>query len=165
MRQPFEELNRWAALQAKVPSCTDVEIARGDWRKRFERPVSNSDALTLLSFDPDMFDRHGSSDGRKMDPDDLERVAAAVEPIPGTVLLELSTYSVNHANGQDDVSEAVVSGLSSAGLELLALVRMDRQMMSLVFGKRTEAFRDTASLPGRFDSWLSKVRLGASGAA
>ncbi len=77
-----EELNRWAALQAKAPGCTGVEVTRVDWRARFERSVSNSEALTLLSFDPDVFDRHGTSDGRKKKPDDLERVATAVESMP-----------------------------------------------------------------------------------
>ncbi len=160
-----DELQQWAPVQRQSPDCIDVKIAPGDWRKRFESPASKSDGLTYLSFDPDMFDRHGSREPRIMDPADLDIVAAAVEPIRGTVLLQLSTYSANHANGQEAVSAAVASGLGSVGLTLLARVRTDGQMMSLVLGRAAGTLADITSLPGRFDSWLRSVKAYTSSRA
>jgi len=145
----------WATSQRQSPECDDIEIAGADWRERFERSVATSDTLTYLSFDPDKFDRHGSDNPRIMDPADLDAVAAALEPIRGAVLVQLSTYSANRDNGQEAVAKAVVSGLNEAGLTLLARVRVDGQMMSLVLGRHAGSLGEIGSLPARFDSWLS----------
>ena len=152
------ELQRWATSQRQSPECDDIEIAAGDWRETFERSVATSDTLTYLSFDPDKFDRHGSDNPRIMDPADLDAVAAALEPIRGAVLVQLSTYSANRDNGQEAVAKAVVSGLSEAGFTLLARVRVNGQMMSLVLGRHAGFLGEIGSLPARFDSWLSIVK-------
>ena len=159
-----EALQEWARRQEAVASCAGVEIAPGDWRGRFERDVSDSEDLTVLSFDPDMFNRHGSNDGRKMTPSDLELVASIVKAIPGAVVVQLSTYDVNDDNGQADVEPAIISGLRGGGLELFALVRTDRQMMSLVFGRSCtrECVDEVAKLPGLFESWLLRLKASAS---
>ena len=140
------------------------EIAAGDWRLRFRKPVSECEQLTFLSFDPDMFNRHGSKDIRKMKPSDLDLVAAAVTPITGNVLIQLSTYDVNSGNSQEDVRDAIVSCLKGGGLELLAVVQTDRRMMSLVLGNIgvPVLVSDIGLLPGRFKSWLRRVKAGAA---
>jgi hypothetical protein len=70
----------------------------------------------FISFDPYMFDRHGS--GRNpgnLDPGDLDVLNEAVDSIHGPVVVQLSMFSANNANRQADVIQVVTSGLESAG--------------------------------------------------
>lgn len=79
------------------------------------------------------------------------------------LFVQLSTYDVNDDNGQGDVKAAVTSGLRSAGLELLALVKTDGQMMSLVLGRACAhtLVEEIVELPRQFDAWLIRLRAGA----
>jgi len=153
------ELRSWKADREREPRCGGVEVATGDWRQRFEAAVADADPL-FLSFDPDMFScSDASDDGRKMTSSDLARIVRVV-PATGPVLMQLSTYSVNGANTQAKVKAAVSSGLDGAGLELLAVVKTDEQMMSMVLGRScADAMVEKISaMPERFESWLYQVK-------
>ena len=155
------ELRSWKASREREPRCRGVEVAPGDWRQRFETPLPDTDPL-FLSFDPDMFSCiDAADDGRKMTSADLARIARAV-PAAGPLVMQLSTYSVNGANTQSKVKAAVIARLNDTGLELLAVVKTDEQMMSLVLGRSCpEAIVETmANMPARFESWLYRLKAG-----
>jgi len=107
-----------------------------------------------------MFDRHGS--GRNlgnMDPGDLDLLTATVDSIKGGVLVQLSTYSANNGNPQLAVTDVVTARLTRAGLQRLAEVRADGNMMSLVFGRNIDIAASGGALPRRFESWLTRVKV------
>ena len=154
------ELRRWKADREREPRCGGVEVAAGDWRRRFETAVANADPL-FLSFDPDMFScSDASDDGRKMTSSDLARIVRVV-PATGPVVMQLSTYSANGANTQAKVKAAVRAGLDGAGLQLLAVVQTDEQMMSMILGRSCpDALVERISaMPKRFESWLYQVKV------
>jgi len=155
----LQQLKAWERQAESVHNCVGVEIAAGDWRTRFRHGLSVSGGVILLSFDPYMFDRHGP--GRNpgnMDPADLDLLGATVESIEAGVLVQLSTYSANNDNPQSAVTEVVSSRLARVGLQLLAAVRADGNMMSLVLGRNIETAVSICALPGRFDSWLARAK-------
>jgi hypothetical protein len=155
-----QELREWALEEMKKPKCLDVVIAPGDWRQTFQRNGWESADLTVLSFDPDMFNRHGSDNGRNMAPSDLTLIAKTIEPVSGALLVQLSTYDVNDDNGQREVEGAVRSGLEVAGLQLVAVVSTDRKMMSLVLARGCEMpfMRAVAQLASQFNGWLTRLK-------
>ena len=158
-----DELRQWARTQESKPNCASVKVSEGDWRRTLKQETWQSQDLTMLSFDPDMFNRHGSDDGRKMTPSDLALVANTLTPVSGAVVVQLSTYDVNSDNSQKDVEPAIRAGLQMAALDLIAVVRTDGQMMSLVFGRSCDlAFvEEVVTLPGRFESWLTSLKASA----
>ncbi len=153
------ELRAWVEEVAQRRECVAAEVACGDWRTRFRQGISTSGNVTLFSFDPYMFDRHGS--GRNpgnMDPTDLELIAATVDSMHDGVIVQLSTYSANNANPQDAVIDVVASGLRSSALELLGVVRADGNMMSMVFGRDVQLATCFTALPAQFETWLAAVK-------
>lgn len=153
------QLRAWTDKVAHSENCVGVEIAAGDWRDGFRKGLALSGELTFLSFDPYMFDRHGS--GRNpgnMDPSDLDLLNTAVEPIRGGLVVQLSTFSANNANPQEAVIEVVTSGLQRSGLRLLGVVRADGNMMSLLFARDIEATSTLVALPAQFAKWLAGVK-------
>jgi hypothetical protein len=72
--------------------------------------------------------------------------------------VQLSTYSANNDNPQSAVTKVVRSRLSQVGLELLAAVRADGNMMSLILGRDVKTAVQIAALPARFEAWLSRAK-------
>ncbi len=134
---------------------TSWELHRGDWRARFREPFPVMGiAAYLISFDPFMFDRHGPSAQPRpgnMWPSDILRIGTMVLDLaPAPVVLQLSTYSANNGNGQDNVIESINSILPRAGLERAATIRAAGNMMTLVF---TREFPDLGPLDENFAKW------------
>jgi hypothetical protein len=155
-----DQLRLWAVEVRSLEKCARIEIAEGDWRRRFRQGLVSSADVTLLSFDPYMFDRHGS--GRNlgnMDPGDFALLSTAVEPIQGSLVLQLSTFSANNDNRQTDVIEVMTSGLKASGLQLLGVVRADGNMMSLILGRNVGVASSLGALPRGFDSWLAHLKM------
>lgn len=151
-----DEIIEW---QQSLGPNTSSSLHRGDWRVRFRREFSSDCAVHLVSFDPYMFDRHGPAASPKqgnMWPDDIDIVGAAAPDFGERVVLQLSTYSANNANAQDDVIASIEPDLSSAGLGLAATVRADGNMMSLIFARGVGQIRK-AELPRRFAGWLKRA--------
>jgi hypothetical protein len=118
--------------------------------------------LLFLSFDPFMFDRHGSGrNPRNMDLTDLDQVVEPCGNVDAALVLQLSTYSANNNNPQSAVREVVVNRLRGGGLQEVAVVRADGNMMSLVFVRSLDAVTGLDSLPARFDAWLQAVKEAA----
>ena len=154
-----DRLNQWAGTARRFPGCEGVEVAPGDWRTHLRGQLLPSSDLWFFSFDPYMFDRHGS--GRNpgnMDPTDLDRILECLNNVRGRVVLQVSTYSANNNNPQSAVRDVIVSRLRQGGLRDVALVRTDGNMMSLVLERGVAAAENLASLPARFDKWLGSFR-------
>jgi len=151
-------LNRWARIARQFPGCEGVKVAAGDWRSYLCGHLLPSSDLVFFSFDPYMFDRHGS--GRNpgnMDPEDLNRLARVFDTVDSPVLVQLSTYSANNNNPQEAVAEVITSTLHRVGLVGVARVRVDGNMMSLVLARNVNA-PALQQLASRFSAWLASVR-------
>jgi hypothetical protein len=152
-------LETWRETVAARERCVRLEIVNGDWRDRYREGFAPEGDLTLLSFDPYVVSRtYAVRDAANMYQSDLELVGSATQSIPGRVLMQLSTYSVNGENSQEVVTEAVTSTLQPFGLQLVALVRTDGEMMSLLLGRGIGGGPSLDDLPERFDAWLGRWR-------
>ena len=160
------ELKAWAQCRAVV------KIAEGDWRKTFEKGLpSPSDvrlpdgSLTLVSFDPYMYNRSRRFDDPKkrkkgnLYPDDIERALdkMRMSRLKGGVLIQISTYSAQDNNPQEAVISSVNSMLAAKDFTLCAVVRLDGNMMSLVYARDVSWSAELANLPGRFTEWRKEI--------
>jgi hypothetical protein len=90
-----------------------------------------------------------------MGPVDIGTTVTALAAVSGPVLIQLSTHDVNSGNAQSDVEPVVASGLSQGCLQLLARMKGNSAMMSLVHGRDVDWASSLALLPSRFKVWLS----------
>lgn len=153
--------NEIAEWQRTLSSAdTSSELHRGDWRARFRRDLPPGFAAHLISFDPYMYDRHvppASPNPGNMWPSDILRAGAAVLDLGrGPVVLQLSTYSANNANSQNDGIASIEPVFNAAGLQLATTVRADGNMMSMVFARDMRHIRN-AQLQQRFTMWLARA--------
>lgn len=153
------ELRAWAHEMGLSGEC----VFDGDWRLRFNRELPVSADLVFFSFDPYMISHVpvGCPKPANMYPDDLDLLAADVARIPTGIVVQLSTYSTQNGNSQDEVTREVQSRLSGAGLKVAAKVRPLRkdgqpnlQMMSLVLTRGLPWAGALQDLEARFHSWL-----------
>ena len=157
----------WLQCVAKAKNCRATELFRGNWRNRFTKGLPSpaeaglaDGALTLVSFDPDMCSRHRgvvNHNPRNLYPEDLELAMCAMGNLEGSVLIHLPTYSPNGNNPQGAVIASVNSVLASKGFTLLAVVRVNGAMMSLVYARNISWAAELENLPGRFTAWLAKI--------
>ncbi len=146
----------------------EAELHEGDWRERFEDPLRNplpnptKGSLTLVSFDPDKYDRHPRANRnimghRNLYPKDLELVMKALEGVDGATLLQVSTYSQGGGNPQEEVRASINEILCPNGFTLAAVVRAKVGMMSLVYARGVDWAAELAGLPDGFTNWLGVV--------
>ena len=154
-------LRHWARENEDL----DVEIAFEDWRHRFQSRLPVEGDLAFVSFDPDMFNRHQpkATNPRNMYPSDLSLIVEATNGCKGGVLLQLSTYSANNDNSQNEVIECISAGLRSGGLRLAACIRLDGNMMSLIYQRDVEFSDELSDLPDRFAGWIKNTHMETSG--
>ena len=156
-------LDTWLPLVQRHPKCKRAKVFPGDWRDRFATGLPNpfqvglSDgALTLVSFDPNMYDRHGPPQEPKpenMYPRDLRVAVGSVRDVKGGVLIQLSTYSAQNNNSQLDALASIDSIFTRGGFGLAAQVVFDGNMMSLVYARNISWSAELAELPRRFGQW------------
>jgi hypothetical protein len=152
-----EQIVEW---RATLSSITQVEVHHGDWRTRFRGDFPWSQAC-LVSFDPYAIVRENPADNKtgNMYLSDLIRAASALLEIrSGPLLVQLSTYDAR-SNSHDEVLETVRWIMAAAGLSLVAAVRADGHMMSMVFGRNL--VREPIALDEAFRSWL-RAAIGRS---
>ena len=157
----------WLQCVDKTENCRATDLFRGDWRNRFAEGLSSpteagleGGALTLVTFDPDMCSRHRgvvNHNPRNLYPEDLELAMCAMGNLEGGVLIHLPTYSPNGNNPQGAVIASVNSVLASNGFTLLAVVRVNGAMMSLVYARNVSWEAELTDLPSRFTAWLAAV--------
>ena len=112
------------------------DVAFGDWRTRFGHGLIEAGDLSLLSFDPYMFNRHGPTPKRgNMWPDDLDIVINSISNFLGPTLIQLSTYTANNNNSQGKVRPIWDARFAASGFDVLASIRPNGNMMTAVFGR------------------------------
>ena len=156
--------NTVAEIQRDLPGAN---LYRQDWKMRFEfehglpSPDDTGlpcDSLTLISFDPDMYNRHPHTrNPRNLYKDDLELTVQALARVGGPILIQISTYSADADNPQGAVISSVNSVLYIGGFTLAAVVRVDGNMMSLVYARNVEWSAELADLSGRFAGWYEAI--------
>ena len=138
------------------------KVHQGDWRDRFSErlPSSVDDALTLVSFDPDIISNSHKRGNRNLHPQDLDAIGQALKKIEGAVIVQISTYSANGPNPQPVITSLVDKSLRVYGFRRAAKTRTDGHMMSLVYtrGVNAELTRALKALGNRFDTWLRAHR-------
>ena len=160
-----DEIAAWLPKVEAMPTCNKAKLARGDWRSRVNEGLPTpseaglpADALTLLSFDPNMYDRNGPPNDPKpenMYPSDLHTVLEAVQGVTGSILIQLSTYYANNANAQADVISSVNSILKwKGGFDLTAIARADGNMMSLIYTRHVTWAGELVVLHEEFGKWI-----------
>ena len=162
-----EELKPWLANIGTLERCKRANLFPDDWRKRFDARLPGTfevgltdEALTLVSFDPNMYDRNGPPNAPKPEniyPCNLRAVAAAVCGVKGGVLVQLSTYSAQNDNSQEAVISSVDLILVGGGFTRVAKVGYDGNMMSLVYARKVSWSAELADLCVRFKEWRNGI--------
>jgi hypothetical protein len=146
-----EEIANW--LSDLDPSTVSYELHRGDWRQRFLQDIPSTYNAYYFSFDPNMYDRHDVRPPKveNMYPSDIDIACApmaSLRSIP--IIVQLSTYSANGGNSQEDVLDNVVPLFEAHGFATAGCVCADCAMMSMIFTRDTLVAADLAQ---RFHLW------------
>ena len=157
------ELTRWSDVIHGGPNCAGIEIFKGDWRARFKQDIFPEGDLVFFSFDPYMFNHHSVTKPYpgNMYPEDLDILASAVQGIRQGTIVQLSTFCANARNPQRKVSAAIGSEFEKCGLRIIAKVRANGNMMSLVLTRNVDWNDSLRTLPERFNLWLGPCRRNA----
>ena len=161
------ELGPWLQDVGKWDRCGRAKLFPCDWRKRFEGGLPapsetglEDEALTLLSFDPDLCSSHwnvAKKNPRIIYPEDLKVAMAAMQHLKGSILIHLPTFSAFGDNPQGAVIASANSIIAGAGFTLLAVVRVHGSMMSLVYARNVPWWAEITGLPDRFSAWLRSI--------
>ena len=162
--ETIREIDNWLPGIQRLDRCKRVRRFPSDWLKRFAAGLASpsadglsDEALTLVSFDPDRYDRHRErhrENLRRLYPQDIGLALDALRGLKGGVLVHLCTYSRGGANPQGAVISSVNSIMAAKGFTLSAVVTVDDRMMSLVYGRNVLWWTELADLPDRFTKWL-----------
>lgn len=170
------ELDAWLPLVQGQPQCKRAKVSLGDWRGRFGKGWLNpSDvglpdgSLTLISFDPGMYYPQPPASARAKDlyPCDLKLTLDALKEVKDGIIIQISTYSRGKQNQvtQEAVISSVEPILTGKGVAPANVVRLNRDMMSLVYARNVWWSAVLANLPGRFTKWLWNLDAPSKGVA
>ena len=163
-----QEIEPWLQRVGKLGRCKETELFCGNWRERFKKGLPSpaevgleDGSLTLVLFDPYICSQR---QGRRVVMpnfgylyiDDIEMAAGAMGGLDDGILVQLSTYSAM-ANPQGAVISSMNQILVANDFRLIAVVRVDGSMMSLVYERNVSWAAELADLPGRFDNWFPKI--------
>ena len=160
-----EEIDSWLAGVRGMSNYKNADLQPGDWRDTLNQGLPSlkdvslgDDALTLVSFDPNEYNIAGDPQQGDYDmyPIDLGKVITSLSALEGGVLVQLSTYSRGNANQnkQGAVISSVTELFSAGGFLLAAVLWANGDMMSLIFTRNVEWWRELAVLPSQFRLWL-----------
>ena len=164
-RATCQEIKPWLQRVDKLERCKATELFCRDWQERFKKRLPSpadvglaDGSLTLVLFDPNMYYPQNVAKPRPwiLYPKKLELAASAMESLEGGTLIQLSTYSAMDAPG-DAVIASVNQILVPNGFQLIARVRIDGNMMSLVYARNVSWAAELADILGGFDNWFSKI--------
>ena len=159
----IDEIKPWLQCVDKLARCKRAKLFCGDWRHRFKcalrRPTDvglEGGALTLVLFDPYICSSHKNAtkkDSGNIYIEDIEKVMRDMPALDGGILIQLSTYSAMN-NPHKAVILSTHQVLAANGFRLLAVVRLNGHMMSMVYGHNVPWAAELADLGDRFDKWL-----------
>ena len=163
----IKEIGSWLKGVNELARCKSAELFPDDWRKRFAEGIAGSSevglrpqALTLVSFDPYMYNRRvGAKTQNKgnLYPEDVELALDAMGRVKGGIIIQLSTYSTNDNNPQGAVISSVNSIMEARAFTLCGVVRVDNKMMSLIYARNLSWADELANLPNRFNKWHAGI--------
>ena len=163
-----DEIQTWLDGIQPSSGCTYAKLLRGDWRHTLANPLPSprdvglpENALTLVSFDPDRYNRDPNGQNRRhLYPKDLQQTLQALQNIDGGVLMQVSTYSRGNENQdpQEEVVSSVDAILTTGGFTRAARVWANGDMMSLVYARGVAWVPMLAELPQQFDKWRRACR-------
>ena len=132
-------INNWLPGTRRQPQCTCAKLFEGDWRDGFKQGLPSpadvslpKNSFTLVPFDPHLYSRHphgrpnGEGSGKYEDiirPQHLDLTLLALNKGKGGIFIQLSTYTANGNNRQEDVINSVSDILTPCGFHLQAKVR------------------------------------------
>ena len=160
----IDEIKPWLQCVGKLERCKTAKLFCGDWRHRFKCALRcptdvrlDGGALTLVLFDPYICSSHANV-GRKLSGnlyiEDIEKVVREMPALDDGILMQLSTYSAMN-NPQEAVILATNQVLAAKDFRLLAVVRLNGSMMSMVYGRNVPWAAELADLGDRFNKWIS----------
>ena len=166
-------LDVWLPSVRSQPRCKRSKAILGDWLETFDKGLPSPNqvglpegSLTLISFDPNMYNRWAVAQRNPfvLYPNDLRQAAGQLSRLDGGVAVQLSTYSTDYGNGQGDVQNSVDSILEPNGFTRRAVVRVSapysrKAMMSLVYTRDVPAAlsKKLKNLPDDCNKWFSKI--------
>ena len=166
-RATCQEIEPWFQRADNSKKRKATELFCGDWRERFKKGIPSpasvelaDGSLTLVLFDPYICSQRRNAVGGNLGNlyiDDIEKAMRAMADLDGGILMQLSTYSAMN-NHQGAVISSVNQILAANGFRLLAVVRLDGHMMSLVYARNVSWAAELTDLPGRFNEWLRQRR-------
>ena len=165
-----QEIEPWLQRVDNSKKCKTTELFPDDWRKRFKKGLPSpasarlaDGSLTLVLFDPYICSKLWSlkrTSKRSLGNlyiRDIEMATGAMADLDGGILLQFSTYSADGGNRQKDVIASMNSVLKPKGFALIAVVRLNGHMMSLVYARNVSWAAELADILGGFDNWFSKI--------
>ena len=166
-------LDTWLPSIRSQPRCKRAKAIPGDWLETFDRGLPSpthvglpEGSLTLVSFDPNMYNQRTVSQRNPfiLYPDDLRQAAGQLNRLDGGVIVQLSTYSTDYGNGQEDVQKSVDDILKPNLFTQRAVVKVSakhggKAMMSLVYTRDVPAAMSERlkNLSYDFNKWFSKI--------
>ena len=158
------DLNPWLERVRRLARCKGAKLCPYNWRDRFDKGLPSvseaglaDGALTLVSFDPYMYNRRRGVTAQNkgnLFPEDIERALGAISSLESGILIQLSTYDTNDNNPQGAVISSVNSIMAGSGFTLSGVMCINKKMMSLVYAHNVSWSAKLANLPDRFKEWL-----------
>ena len=158
-------IDLWREDICQLPMCANVELFQGDWRVRFAQGLPRpaevglpDESLTLVSFDPNMYNRRegvATKNPGNIYPEYLKLALGAMCNLEGGILIQLSTYDMNDNNPQELVLESVDAIMAKKDFSRSAVVRVNGHKMSLVYARNVPWAAALVNLPDRFLKWLN----------
>ncbi len=93
-----------------------------------------------------------------MYPPNIDTAIKAVKEIKSGIVVQLSTYSANNGNSQDDVVPHLDGKLSRGNFRRVSMTRVDGNMMSLIYARNVEWEHELGTLCEGFTEWLDNFR-------
>lgn len=165
------DIGRWLRDVKRIRRCKKAQCHLGDWSGRFEEGLPQPrnvglgwNSLTYISFDPYMISNSVSAPHEcpgYLYPSDLAVIGRTTGKLGGAVLMQLSTYSKGRSkeNSQSKVIQSADAVLTTlAGFSRAAVVKANREMMSLIYTRNVDWCRTLAELPTRFTEWLKPFK-------
>ena len=162
----IHKIEPWLQRVDKLGRCKTTELFPDDWRKRFKKGLPSpasarlaDGSLTLVLFDPNMCGHRdvGSNRWWNVYPKDIQLAMHSTKDIHGGILIQMSTYTANGDNPQGAVISSMNQILASNKFKLIAVVRIDGNMMSLVYARNVPWAAELANILGGFDEWYRAI--------
>ena len=161
------ELEAWVKGLLQSGRLLRGDVHTGDWRDRFSKELPSpadaglpGGALTLVSFDPYLVSNLTDPDPCNpgyIYPRDLDAIGQVLKNIDGSIVVQMSTYSIGGGQyHQEIITPLVDNHMGAYCFTRAAKTRTDGHMMSLVYtrGVNAELTRALKALGNRFDTWL-----------